>query len=450
MDKTADSGSADGGSIPLGYILGRKERIREMSDMTNKPTEGAGLLERIKTDEKMQYGVIGGALAIALIIIMRVCVSCSKKDDNEEGISDNTVSTADSGSEDTSQPAVADEGGLVPTSDEAVMQLINSYYGALAVGDSAAVSALKSNVTDEEKIKLEKRAELMESIDNIQVYTRPGPVDGTYVAFVYYEMKFIDIETRSPGLTTIYICKNEDGSLYINNGEWDEATTAYIEQIASEEAIADYFKSVQVAYNEAVGKDVALALRMEQLPQILDDAVRERQEQAAGAEQPADQAAATPVNETVVATTKVNVRASDSENADKLGQVESGATMTRYETRENGWSKIDYNGQEGYIKSEFLQVQGTNEPAPVENTAPEQEEEEPVQAASASGNGGKVTATSSVRVRSTTNDSSTDNILGTLFPGESCDLIMEQADGWCKIKYNGETAYVKTEFVEIN
>ena len=131
----------------------------------------------------MQYGVIGGALAIALIIIIIVCVSCSKKDDNEEGISDNTVSTADSGSEDTSQPAVADEGGLVPTSDEAVMQLINSYYGALAVGDSAAVSALKSNVTDEEKIKLEKRAELMESIDNIQVYTRPGPVDGTYVAF---------------------------------------------------------------------------------------------------------------------------------------------------------------------------------------------------------------------------------------------------------------------------
>lgn len=420
-----------------------------MSDMTNKPTEGAsGFLERIKTDEKMQYGVIGGALAIALIIIIIVCVSCSKKDDSGEVISDNTLPVADSGVTDTPQPMAADEGGLVPTSDEAVMQLINSYYGALATGDSATVSALKSNVTEEERIKLEKRAELMESIDNIQVYTRPGPVDGTYVAFVYYEMKFIDIETRSPGLTTIYICKNEDGSLYINNGEWDEATTAYIEQIASEEAIADYFKSVQVAYNEAIGKDVALALRMEQLPQILDDAVRERQEQAANVEQPAEQAAATAVNETVVATTKVNVRASDSENADRIGQVESGAAMTRYETRENGWSKVDYNGQEGYIKSEFLQVQGTNEPAPAENEEPAQEE--PVQQTSASGNGGKVTATSSVRVRSSTNDSSTDNILGTLFPGESCDLIMEQADGWCKIKYNGETAYVKTEFVEIN
>lgn len=424
-----------------------------MSDMTNKPTGGfSAFLERIKTDEKMQYGVIGGALAIVLLIIVIVCVSCSKKDEKPEGVSENTAPVADSGNEaGAEQPAEADEGGLVPTSDEAVMQLINSYYGALATGDSATVSALKSNVTEEEKIKLEKRAELMESIDNIQVYTRPGPADGTYVAFVYYEMKFIDIETRSPGLTTIYICKNEDGSLYINNGEWDEATTAYIEQIASEEAIADYFKSVQAAYNDAVNKDVALALRMEQLPQILDDAVRERQqaaEQAANEQQPADQAAVTAVNETVVATTKVNVRASDSENADRIGQVESGTSMTRYETRENGWSKIDYNGQEGYIKSEFLQVQGTNE-APAENTQPEQTEE-PAEPVMASGNGSKVTATSSVRVRSSTNDASADNILGTLFPGESCDLIMEQADGWCKIKYNGETAYVKTEFVEIN
>lgn len=428
-----------------------------MSDKTNKPSEGfSGLLERIKTDEKMQYGVIGGALAIALIIIIIVCVSCSKKDENPEGISDNNAPETESVGTDTPQPAEAESGSLVPTSDEAVMQLINSYYGALATGDSATVSALKSNVTEEEKIKLEKRAELMESIDNIQVYTRPGPVDGTYVAFVYYEMKFIDIETRSPGLTTIYICSNEDGSLYINNGEWDEATTAYIEQIASEEAIADYFKSVQASYNDAINKDVALALRMEQLPQILDDAVRERQqaaEQAANAGQPADAAAVTAVNETVVATTKVNVRASDSENADRIGQVESGVSLTRYETRENGWSKIDYNGQEGYIKSEFLQVQSTNEPEPAQNTEPEQADEpqeEPAQQTSASGNGGKVTAVDSVKVRSSTSTASNDNILGTLFPGESCELIMEQADGWCKIKYNGQTAYVKTEFVEIN
>lgn len=427
-----------------------------MSDKTNKPTEGfSALLERIKTDEKMQYGVIGGALAIALIIVIIVCVSCFKRDDNSEGISDNTVPVVESGNTGVPQPAVTDDGGLVPTSDEAVMQLINSYYGALATGDSATVSALKSNVTEEEKIKLEKRAELMESIDNIKVYTRPGPVDGTYIAFVYYEMKFIDIETRSPGLTTIYICSNEDGSLYINNGEWDEATTAYIEQIASEEAIADYFKSVQVAYNEAIGNDVALALRMEQLPQILDDAVRERQqaaEQAANEGQPAEQAAGTAVNETVVATTKVNVRASDSENADRIGQVASGTTLTRYETRENGWSKVDYEGKEGYIKSEYLQVQGANEPAPADTTPADTTpaQEEPAQQASTGGNGGKITATSSVKVRSSASTSSSDNIIGTLYPGDSCELIMEQADGWCKIKYNGKTAYVKTEFVEIN
>ena len=31
---------------------------------------------------------------------------------------------------------------------------------------------------------------------------------------------------------------------------------------------------------------------------------------------------------------------------------------------------------------------------------------------------------------------------------DSIENVMKLADGWCKIKYNGETAYVKTEFVE--
>ena len=38
--------------------------------------------------------------------------------------------------------------------------------------------------------------------------------------------------------------------------------------------------------------------------------------------------------------------------------------------------------------------------------------------------------------------------LGTVFGGEILDVIMKQADGWTKIKYKGEIAYVKSEYVE--
>ena len=38
--------------------------------------------------------------------------------------------------------------------------------------------------------------------------------------------------------------------------------------------------------------------------------------------------------------------------------------------------------------------------------------------------------------------------LGTAYVGEKLDLIMKQADGWTKVKYKGQTAFVKSDYVE--
>ena len=59
---------------------------------------------------------------------------------------------------------------------------------------------------------------------------------------------------------------------------------------------------------------------------------------------------------------------------------------------------------------------------------------------------GTVTVLENVRVRSGANTNS--EILGTAYTGEKLDLIMKQADGWTKVKYKGETAYVKSDYVE--
>lgn len=408
--------------------------------MSKKPNGGlAELIEKMKTDTKFRYGITGGILALILIVIIIICVSCSKKDGNgetqeESAVSGDTVSAA--------------SGTLEETTNEAVRQLFVTYYKALEVGDSATVETIKTDVTEEEKIKLETKANDIESIGNIKVYTRPGVTDGTYVVFVYCEIKFVGIETVAPSLTTTYVSTREDGSLCMNSS-LDDATEAYAKLVASEEVIANYFAQVAADYTNALASDPQLKSYMDSLNDRLDAAVVARQqeaEQAAAEEAVVQTAASTVVNETVIATTKVNVRASDSENADRLGQVEAGTSLTRYETRDNGWSKIDYNGQEGYIKSEFLQAESTNETASEENTEPEQTEET-AQESTATVTG-KVTAKESVRVRASANESG--DLLGMLYQGESCDLIMEQADGWCKISYNGKTGYVKSDYVEIN
>ena len=124
------------------------------------------------------------------------------------------------------------------------------------------------------------------------------------------------------------------------------------------------------------------------------------------------------------ATTTVNVRSSDSEQADKLGKVAGGETVQVQEVRLNGWTKIVYDGNDGYIKSEFLQMQESAAGAEVIGT---------------------VTASTNINVRASASE--TADRLGVLAGGESVELL-ENLDGWCKIKYSGQIGYVKSDYVQ--
>ena len=60
------------------------------------------------------------------------------------------------------------------------------------------------------------------------------------------------------------------------------------------------------------------------------------------------------MNETVWATYSVSIRSAASTDADKLDVLVGSYSITRTGVGDNGWSKVDYNGQTGYIKSEYL------------------------------------------------------------------------------------------------
>lgn len=60
----------------------------------------------------------------------------------------------------------------------------------------------------------------------------------------------------------------------------------------------------------------------------------------------------------IVNTSDVNVRSNPSTNGKKLGKLQYGTYLNRYETRSDGWSYIDYNGKDAYVKSEFLTASG--------------------------------------------------------------------------------------------
>ena len=123
------------------------------------------------------------------------------------------------------------------------------------------------------------------------------------------------------------------------------------------------------------------------------------------------------------ATTTVNVRSSDSERADKLGKVTNGTRVQVQEVRVNGWTKIVFEGKDGYIKSEYLQLE---------------------ESAAGFETIGTVTATTNINVRSAASE--TAERLGVLAGGSTLDLIANE-NGWCKVKYNGQVGYVKSDYV---
>ena len=59
---------------------------------------------------------------------------------------------------------------------------------------------------------------------------------------------------------------------------------------------------------------------------------------------------------------------------------------------------------------------------------------------------GTVTANTTVNIRKSA--SQTSEKVGVVYEGEKLELLEKRSDGWSKIRYDGKTAYVKSEFVD--
>lgn len=71
-------------------------------------------------------------------------------------------------------------------------------------------------------------------------------------------------------------------------------------------------------------------------------------------------------NETVYATTNVNIRAYDNALCEKKGLLQSDEAITRTGIGDNGWSRVSVNGEDAYIASNYLTIEKPPEKIPVE------------------------------------------------------------------------------------
>ena len=95
-----------------------------------------------------------------------------------------------------------------------------------------------------------------------------GQYENTYVVYATYEMKIRDIYTPVPGLGTLYIEREEDGTIKIS-ASVDEEIQKYIAHITQHEDVRGLFRQIEESYARAVHSDEMLAQALGGLQSVL-------------------------------------------------------------------------------------------------------------------------------------------------------------------------------------
>ncbi|MCD7807598.1 MAG: SH3 domain-containing protein [Lachnospiraceae bacterium] len=375
-------------------------------------------------------------LILSVVIVLAVAVFVSgmlvyHKNDAEDVVAELETEEEDTVTE-AAVAAVSVENPLEVDKYPEINELIERYLSALADGDVDTMIEICSNVTDTEKIRIEELGKYIDAFPEYNVFTKLGPVESSYVVYAAARAQFPGLETLVPGIYCLYVCMDSDGNYYINEDTLTDEESAYIDALNSDESVISLLNSIDEEYQEMVENDTEIATYLEVTVNQIRDAVGTAlasSDTTADAEE--DSSEDESDDETIVAkscqattTDTINVRSSDSTAADKLGTIQKGTTLDVIEIRVNGWAQIEYEGQEAYVKTDYLEIISSAEDEPTN---------------------GYVVANTTVNVRVSASVDA--DRLGQVSEGEVLEWIEDVTGGFSKIKYNGSIGYVSSEYV---
>lgn len=395
-----------------------------------------------KVDETNAKYVIGGGFLLIVLVVGIVILSlkgCGEAPaPNGANVNSKELETQHSATAETNETMATEQ--IIPLEENAyqeVNELVDRYFQAMADGDMDTVNAIEYPMTDMKQLTISAKSEYIDSFENIVVYTKPGPIEDSLIVFVYNEVKFTGIETTAAAVNTLYACKDEAGNYYFFGGEIAPKEEEFINEVIGQQDVIDLFNRADVKFQEAVDSDTDLAKMLTDLPDRLKEKVgeavaslnAETQESAEETVETVSEDSNDVDYEMVKANDTINVRMAASEDADKLGKLEIGTIVKRIESLDNGWSRIEYENGEGYVKTEFVSV---NSVVYKDGTSKNLS--------------GKVSPTTTINVRTSASENA--DKIGVANAGEEFDLLEVLENGWTKIKYDGKEAYVKSEYLK--
>lgn len=340
--------------------------------------------------------------------------------------------------------------------DQKIIDLVNSYYQAQAEGNKDVVNSIYRGLDDTQGLKAEAISQFIEKYESITVYTKPGPVPNSYIAYVYNMVKLVDYDKALPGLETLYICTDENGELYFDAYSEDKMIIDYIKSLSVQSDVIDLNNKVASEYNEMINADENLAAQLTAMRKDLQAAMGEAMVNQANGDASADDAGEAaseetsqepeaPTTHTIKAKEVVKIRKGDSTDAEELGKTEAGQELVEIEAQPNGWSKIEYNGGEAFVKTEFFDRIDNQADNGQNDTSDATESDNAADSADGK-TGNKKIKNDAVNLRKGQGTDSA--VLACLDKGVTVNVIENSDNGWSKVEYQGQTGYIKTEFIE--
>lgn len=342
--------------------------------------------------------------AVIFVVLVLILVNCTGP---KNGNSDTQAGTEINETQATEYQL---EGKLKKDADPELVELIKNYYTAYAAGDMESLEPLAQPLSDNEKSYIGTFSDYYESFDNIVCYSMPGATDDSYLVSVCYDLKFYEVDTPAPGMDFFYVERDGKGNLYINNvyssynfnfldEELDANLYSLILNYEKSDDVVALQKQVQVKYDEAVASDEKLA---NMVGGTLRSAMTKWRDSVAATQDTEDATDVTP------ATTEETQKTEKTESKDDSKKDSKDDTEAKDDTKKDDTktddSKSDTKKKSGTVKTKDI-----------------------------------------CRVRA---KASTDSeMIGTVNKGVKLKKIGTKGD-WTKVKFQGQTGYIKTEFLK--
>lgn len=147
-----------------------------------------------------------------------------------------------------------------------IEKFFQDYYVAK---NSCDYTVLKSFLTDPEKIQpladLKKETRFLDDIRNINCYIMKSYEEGSYIVYVYYELKYINIKTVYPQLDKFYLVTDNEGNFKIYSSEMEEPLRTYFEERDQDEKVREIIEKTNEKAKEALDNDEDLKVYLEAL-----------------------------------------------------------------------------------------------------------------------------------------------------------------------------------------